>query len=348
MNTPQIIFLDGDGTLWYPTSTKRTEKPHWIYKDPELKDSYLEHLSLTPGCLETVRALHDHGIKLYLISANPAPPEVAEPELREKLERFGLMPYFAGYFSSPGDNPDGKAEIMLRGLQEYNLQPEHGLMVGDSLGYDYLPAINHGIQAFWIDNPVASRPEDLPEEIATIFELPELIQLLKLPDTAHTALQEYSNVWPEQYQKEAEILKDLFGDEITDIEHIGSTSIPGLMAKPIIDIGVMIPTYREHTDFTSRLAELGYRKDVSSTERHFYRKGFPTTHHLSIAFADRGGFWPRQILFRDYLRDHPAARDEYARIKQASLSEDPTGKLEYVAGKTDFVYRILELAGWNQ
>lgn len=53
----KIIFLDGDGTLWYPKATKRTQKPHWIYHDPETKDNYLEHLELTPKTKEALEYL---------------------------------------------------------------------------------------------------------------------------------------------------------------------------------------------------------------------------------------------------------------------------------------------------
>lgn len=162
-----------------------------------------------------------------------------------------------------------------------------------------------------------------------------------MTDTSHTNLTSYDPNWPKLYQAEAQILKEILGDEITDIEHIGSTSIPGLLGKPIIDIEVMIPSYREHTEFTHHLAKLGYRYDSSSTERHFYRKGFPSTHHLSIAFADRGGFWSRQILFRDYLRNHPEARDEYAKLKLSNVKKDPSGKGSYISNKTEFVENIL-------
>ena len=53
----KIVFLDGAGTLWYPKATKRTQKPHWIYHDPETKDNYLEHLELTPRTKETLELL---------------------------------------------------------------------------------------------------------------------------------------------------------------------------------------------------------------------------------------------------------------------------------------------------
>ena len=85
-------------------------------------------------------------------------------------------------------------------------------------------------------------------------------------------------------------------------------------------------------------------------ERYFWTKGDPIKYHLSIAFTDVGGFWPRQILFRDYLRSNSDARAEYAKLKEELIRKHPsslTGDGAYSQGKTEFVYRILRLAGWK-
>ena len=157
----------------------------------------------------------------------------------------------------------------------------------------------------------------------------------------------YQYDWPKKFKAEKEKLQEIFGDKALEVEHIGSTSIEGLLSKPIIDIVVMIQNHKNADEFTEPLAKIGYRFDSSSTERHYYVKGNTVDYHLSIAYADRGGFWSRQILFRDYLRSHTEARDEYAKIKQDLLQKDPTGSDEYIGGNTDFVYRILALAEWD-
>lgn len=155
------------------------------------------------------------------------------------------------------------------------------------------------------------------------------------------------------YAKEAELLRPVFGDALIDIEHIGSTSIPGLSSKPIIDIAVLIRTHHEADSFIEPLMELGYvfNKELHAKtqfpERHFFRKGEPTQFHLSVAYADKAKFWPRQILFRDYLRSHPEARDEYARLKEKLIKEDPTGSDMYISGKTAFVSAVLKETGFE-
>jgi len=165
-------------------------------------------------------------------------------------------------------------------------------------------------------------------------------------DISHTILLPYQPAWAKKFDQEKNKLLELFGAKALIVEHIGSTSIPGLSSKPIVDIAVLIEKGEEGDEFIESLKELGYRYDEpsSSGERHFFRKGDPTEFHLSIAYKDRGGFWDRQTLFRDYLRKHDDLRDEYAWLKAALLERDPTGKDSYIAGKSDFVNKVLDLA----
>lgn len=164
----------------------------------------------------------------------------------------------------------------------------------------------------------------------------------------YTKIVPYQYDWPKKFQTEKEKLLDIVGGKALEVEHIGSTSIEGLSSKPIIDIVVMIENYQDANIFTGLLSKIGYKFDSSSTERHYYIKGNPIEYHLSIAYADRGGFWARQILFRNYLRNHTEARDEYSKLKESLLQKDPTGGDEYIVGKSDFVYKILSLAGWKE
>lgn len=168
-----------------------------------------------------------------------------------------------------------------------------------------------------------------------------------MTDTSHTELVAYRPAWREQFAAERERIAEVFGDDALAIEHIGSTSIEGLPSKPIIDIGVMIARRDDAELYNEPLSAIGYQSRLAGNERHFFTKGEPTAFHLSIAYADQGGFWWRQVLFRDWLREHPADRDRYARIKQELITQDPAGSETYITGKTDFVYEILHKAGWR-
>ncbi len=171
-------------------------------------------------------------------------------------------------------------------------------------------------------------------------------------DSSHEQIVPYDPEWVSWYEMEAENLKLIFGDSLLGIEHIGSTSVPGLAAKPIIDIAVLIAGHQGVDQFIPKLIQFGYpfnpgiHAQVESPERHFFRKGKPTKYHLSIAYQNRGSFWKRQLAFRDYLRLHPVDRDRYAELKQKLIQKDPTGKDSYIIGKTDLVNEILDKAGF--
>lgn len=175
----KIIFLDGDGTIWYPSLTKRTQKPHWVYHDPETKDNFLEHMELTPNVKETIEKLKEKGIIFVLVSASPYAVELANKELEEKLEFFGMQDLFYAYRSSPGDRPEGKGELMLEIIGSLKLTKEDALMVGDSYFYDYLAAKDIGIDAFFIENESAKMPDEIPEDLQFIKEVSDLLDILE-------------------------------------------------------------------------------------------------------------------------------------------------------------------------
>jgi len=174
----KIIFFDGDGTLWYPKATKRTQKPHWVYHDSATKGAYLDHIELTPNTKATLKALHEKDIKLVVISANPYAEEIAAKEIKERIDHFGLNDLFYSYRSSPGDNPNSKVVIMLEIIDTLGLTKEDALMVGDSYFYDYLAPKEAGIDAFFIGNTVAKMPSPTPTNIQTIKEVDELLEII--------------------------------------------------------------------------------------------------------------------------------------------------------------------------
>src|SRR3989338_7547229 len=113
-------------------------------------------------------------------------------------------------------------------------------------------------------------------------------------------IENYSPEWPKKYKLEAEKIKVILGDDVKDIQHIGSTSIPGVIAKPLIDIGVLVDSIDGIDSFVKKLEPLGYsyKPDMSSIERIFLRKRDPVEYHLSIA-CPKHMFWKRQMSFRE-------------------------------------------------
>ncbi len=174
----RIIFLDGDGTLWYPKATKRTEKPHWVYHDTLTKDNYLEHMELTPGTKESLEQLHKKGIYLVVISANPYAEEIAVKEIKERIDYFGLSDLFYSYRASEGNDPRGKVVVMLELINQLGLDKRDALMVGDSYFYDYLAPKEAGIDAFFIENDVTKMPDVIPTDTQSIKEVSDLVRIV--------------------------------------------------------------------------------------------------------------------------------------------------------------------------
>ncbi len=118
-------------------------------------------------------------------------------------------------------------------------------------------------------------------------------------------------------------------------------------------MAVVVPFAENADALIEPLTTLGYmfnrveHEAFGGTERHLLKKGNPTQFHLSIAYGDKGSFLERQILFRDYLREHSEDRDAYGTLKKELIGEDPTGTGEYIHNKKDFVMRTLKKAGFQ-
>lgn len=153
--------------------------------------------------------------------------------------------------------------------------------------------------------------------------------------------------WKTAFQREAILLRSVFADAILNIEHIGSTAIEGMAAKPIIDLMCVVSSLEEAKSFRTRLETLGYeyRPDESVPDRIFFAKGPRSnrTHHLSLTEPD-STFYKEKLLFRDYLRTHTEAAEKYCRLKEELADKYADNRGAYTEGKSDFVKQILSLA----
>ena len=153
--------------------------------------------------------------------------------------------------------------------------------------------------------------------------------------------------WAEHFRQEKEILFQIMGPKLLDVRHIGSTSIPAMLAKPIVDILAAVKTLSDVEPFTEDLIRVGYQDkgngDVPG-RRYFVKGGEgKRTHHLN--FCEMNSlFWTSHLAFRDYLERHPDAAKQYAALKRALAAKFPDDRLAYTAGKEEFVRSILKLA----
>ena len=159
----------------------------------------------------------------------------------------------------------------------------------------------------------------------------------------------YDDRWPDLFDAESTRLVDAVtaaGLPGLAIEHVGSTAVPGLAAKPILDIAAGRPPDILPTTYIPALESLGYiyRGDGGLPGREFFRRGMLRSHHLHL--VELGGpHWDRYLRFRDALRAAPAVRDAYADLKRALAGQFPRDREGYIAGKADFVERVVRGSG---
>ena len=158
----------------------------------------------------------------------------------------------------------------------------------------------------------------------------------------------YNPQWAEEFESEKRALLGILGDKILGVEHVGSTAIPGIKAKPILDVMVVISSLERWEEYKEPLSTLGYefRRDLRKTEGHvLFVKGPEEnrTHYLKLAERD-SVFWKNHILFRDYLSNHQEEREEYQKLKEQLLEEHKGVREPYTKGKEEFVRKILNLA----
>ena len=158
----------------------------------------------------------------------------------------------------------------------------------------------------------------------------------------------YSPRWETLFQEEQGRLTMLLGQDVLDIQHIGSTAIVGMVAKPIIDIAIAVTTFEAGAQCVDRIESLGYiyRGEHGIPRRHYFIKGNPRTHHLHMVEIDSDD-WTDNLLFRDYLRSHPDMAEQYAALKQELAATYATDRRAYTESKAPFIQEVLHRAKGN-
>lgn len=158
----------------------------------------------------------------------------------------------------------------------------------------------------------------------------------------------YQAGWADLFQQEAERLRAALGENVVGVEHVGSTAVPGLDAKPILDIVVAVRDMADATSFENVLAPLGYvhKAENDRPGRLYFAKRTPddrSTHHLNITEVGTE-CWFTHVAFRDYLREHPQAREEYRQLKLDLARRHALDRAAYQEGKEEFIDKVLSAA----
>jgi GrpB-like predicted nucleotidyltransferase (UPF0157 family) len=163
--------------------------------------------------------------------------------------------------------------------------------------------------------------------------------------TQRIVIVDYDPQWPELYEREKQRITGALGDLLVAIEHVGSTSVPGLAAKPRIDImtGVRSEDYLDRT--IGPMTALGFEYISKYEDEMPYRRLFsrePSGDQIAVnihTVAVGSEFWERHLLFRDYLRTNPDVAEEYARLKR-DLAPQFIATNDYAEAKTEFIQSI--------
>jgi GrpB-like predicted nucleotidyltransferase (UPF0157 family) len=157
----------------------------------------------------------------------------------------------------------------------------------------------------------------------------------------------YTAAWAELFQQECARLQDALGSRALDIQHIGSTAVPGLAAKPILDIGIAVADLAVVPECVSLMEALGYtyRGDREQRGDHLFVKGpeQQRTHYVHMLRAS-DPTWHDYLRFRDHLIAHPAARDAYMQLKERLAAQYADNRGVYTEAKANLIQQILAAA----
>lgn len=172
--------------------------------------------------------------------------------------------------------------------------------------------------------------------------------MLGLPDDI-VQVHAYDTGWTALFQAERERIAAAIGGDVLDIQHVGSTSIPGMIAKPILDIGVAVANFEHAAVCIAPLQALGYeyRGEYGIPRRHYFVKGEPCAYHLHMVERESDD-WRTMTDFRDYLIRHPELARTYAELKQRLAQQFADDRPAYQAGKAAFIEQILQQAAQSR
>jgi GrpB-like predicted nucleotidyltransferase (UPF0157 family) len=249
-----------------------------------------------------------------------------EPDLRRRLAEAGVDPAAVGdpalAWRRLSDAFGPRATL----LDRYALEAEaRGVAVGD------LPAPDRrrmAMEVFQARDP--------------------LLELAGLPRSDPVEVVPYDPAWAETFARWRGRLAAALGPAAVRIEHIGSTGVAGLAAKPVVDIMVSVPDVEDEAAYLPTLAGLGVPLRSRETGHRYFRPAPPDPREVQIHVWQVGSPHERaHLLFRDYLRAHPAARDAYAAMKLEAAGRYRDDRLAYNEAKSGHIRDVLEAAeGW--
>ena len=171
------------------------------------------------------------------------------------------------------------------------------------------------------------------------------VGLIGGPEQSDIVISEYNSEWPKQFEERAEQLRDALGDSALLIEHIGSTSVPGLAAKPIIDILIVVEEFANEVSYLPVILSSGYELRVREPDRNKHRmfRTFDRTVHVHV-YSSGCIEIERYLLFRNRLRQNSADRERYEQFKTVLAKRSWSDTNQYANAKTTLIEEIITAA----
>jgi GrpB-like predicted nucleotidyltransferase (UPF0157 family) len=165
------------------------------------------------------------------------------------------------------------------------------------------------------------------------------------PFDSSITLVEYDPLWPEYFAREAWRIKNVLGNRALRVEHVGSTSVPGLLAKPIIDMLLVVTDSADESSYAPALEAAGYRLTIREPDWHQHRlfKGPEININLHV-FTEGSEEIHRTLLLRDWLRANKADRELYASTKRSLAGKKWKYVQSYADAKSEIIEAILARA----
>jgi GrpB-like predicted nucleotidyltransferase (UPF0157 family) len=192
---------------------------------------------------------------------------------------------------------------------------------------------------------MSSTPDETGPDLISDEELQKISIGERRPHNAPITLVEYDANWPRLFTREADRIRGVLGDTALRIEHVGSTSVPGLAAKPIVDMLLVVGNSADESSYVPNLESVGYVLRIREPEwfEHRLVKGPDTNINLHV-FSVGASEIDRMLRFRDWLRATDADRDYYARVKRDLAERTWRHVQHYADAKTAVVQEIMERA----